>query len=406
MTLTKRSATISRERVRTVNLLHNNSGERETVKLNFEIIRHIYDLTIQKFSEGISQFLKTSYPSLRRLAAGERDITAQELLAFQRYLGFPYATYLNPWAIQSTHSEGPDSTTPSAAIIKFVNLYYSNPIFSWYKAGIYPYQYSDMHCWLEGQAITEVSANPHTLMKMHAKYMQNHECRSIFLQETSDYISRYINALSPEPNGLEPIEKLSSYTVSQPSQKGNIASEYLSNLAKAILFYLKLRTLDQYLESIIHGKDGYVIGRVNSIDSNPGYQSWRNHFTSKSINSYMQELLKYTSEEFNGEQVKAYLTASTSDSGDSITLCDEQGTEATEYFHYVNWFPETVPNPVKELILKKQDSSLPVPEKILWKGTAQELLTDSTVKELLSTEYDERFGNQTALGQLSITRLS
>ena len=263
-----------------------------------------------------------------------------------------------------------------------------------------------MHCWLEGQAITEVSANPHTLMKMHAKYMQNHECRSIFLQETSDYISRYINALSPEPNGLEPIEKLSSYTVSQPSQKGNIASEYLSNLAKAILFYLKLRTLDQYLESIIHGKDGYVIGRVNSIDSNPGYQSWRNHFTSKSINSYMQELLKYTSEEFNGEQVKAYLTASTSDSGDSITLCDEQGTEVTEYFHYANWFPETVPNPVKELILKKQDSSLPVPEKILWKGTAQELLTDSTVKELLSTEYDERFGNQTALGQLSITRLS
>lgn len=386
-----------------MNLLHNNSGERETIKLNFEIIRHIYGLTIQQFSEGVSRFIKTSYPSLRRLAAGERDITAQELLAFQRYLGFSYATYLNPWAIQNIHhSEGGNSSSPTVAIIKFVNLYYSNPIFSWYKAGVYPYQYSDMHCWLEGQAITEVSANPRMLMKMYAKYMQNHECRSLFLQETSDYMSQYINALFPERKSLQTLEELRAYATSQLSKEQDAMSDYLGTLARAILSYLKLRTLNQYLESIVHGKEGYIIGQVNSIDSNSGYKAWRNRFANNSIDLHTQTLLEYASDALIGEKISAYLTASTSDRGDSITLRSEHGTEVTQHFHYTNWFPETVPNPIKELVLKKQDESLPIPEKILWSGTAQELLTDSTVEEILSVEYDERFGNQMVLGQLFI----
>lgn len=74
----------------------NGTDTREVVSRNFNSIRKLFGLNSQKLAELMEPLARIPYQKVRRLAAGERDITAEELNALYELLAVPPATFTFP----------------------------------------------------------------------------------------------------------------------------------------------------------------------------------------------------------------------------------------------------------------------------------------------------------------------
>lgn len=114
----------------------NGTDTREVVSRNFNSIRKLFGLNSQKLAELMEPLARIPYQKVRRLAAGERDITAEELNALYELLAVPPATFTFPWSLQDKQSSKIRVLLHEAHLSK-------NPIFDHLGTPLYPYEFGE-----------------------------------------------------------------------------------------------------------------------------------------------------------------------------------------------------------------------------------------------------------------------
>lgn len=184
----------------------NGKDMREVVSRNFNSIRKLFGLSSQKLTELMEPLTRIPYQKVRRLAAGERDITAEELNVLYELLAVPPATFTFPWSLQ-------DKQSPKIKVLLHEAHLSPNPIFDHLGTPLYPYEISGKENWLPAQLVGEALTNSACLFELDRERQigRPEYMRSVFAEKLQTKIQEYTESIFPTEQYEEAFKTLYSH---------------------------------------------------------------------------------------------------------------------------------------------------------------------------------------------------
>ena len=214
----------------------NGKDTREVVSRNFNSIRKLFGLSSQRLSELMEPFAQIPYQKVRRLAAGERDITAEELNALYELLAVPPTTFTFPWALQDTQSSKIRALLGEAQLSP-------NPIFDHLGTPLYPYKISGKENWLPAQLVGETLTDSVCLFELdrERRIGKPEYMKDVLAAKLQTKTQEYVRSIFPTEQYEKAFETL--YGHYQANADGSLTlnnvSQFLECLSHALLEYMR-----------------------------------------------------------------------------------------------------------------------------------------------------------------------
>lgn len=352
----------------------NGKDTREVVSHNFNSIRKLFGLSSQRLSELMEPFAQIPYQKVRRLAAGERDITAEELNALYELLAVPPTTFTFPWSLQDTQSSKIRALLGEAQLSP-------NPIFDHLGTPLYPYKISGKENWLPAQLVGETLTNSACLFELdrEKRIGKPEYMKDMLAAKLQTKIQDYVRSIFPTEQYEKAFETL--YSHYQASADGSLTinnvSQFLECLNHALLEYMrKEATLNFYSQLEKNTQNSLFLRCYYEQSLSRAYSYWT-HDDSETL----FQLVNYVGHSNLDITMRIDASISTLNPAPSqITLiAKERSTEhvigsATTPFNYGKWFTCTKPTEIKMSGIVEKNTPLGTNTVTIWEGDLWEEL--------------------------------
>lgn len=325
----------------------NGKDTREVVSRNFNSIRKLFGLSSQGLAGLMKPLTQIPYQKVRRLAAGERDITAEELNVLYELLAVPPTTFTFPWSLQ-------DKKSSKISILLHEMRLSPNPIFDHLGTPLYPYEISGKENWLPAQLVGEALTNSSCLFELdrerqlgRPEYMKN-----AFASKLQTKIQEYTESLFPTEQYEKAFKTL--YSHYQANTDGTLtldnALQFLECLSHTLLEYMrKEATLNFYSQLEKSTQDSLFSRCYYDQAFSRAYLHWT-HDDSETL----FQLVNYVGHSNLDITMRIDASISMMDSTPSqITLIAKERNadhiigSVTTTFNYEKWFTCTKPTEIK-----------------------------------------------------------
>lgn len=259
-------------RNRNMGFYFNGKDTREVVSRNFNSIRELFGLSSQGLAELMKPLAQIPYQKVRRLAAGERDITAEELNVLYELLAVPPATFTFPWSLQ-------DKKSSKISILLHEMHLSSNPIFDHLGTPLYPYEISGKENWLPAQLVGEVLTNSSCLFELDKKRRigKPEHMRGVLAEKLQTRIQEYTESIFPTEQYEKAFKTL--YSHYQADTDGSLTinnvSQFLECLSHALIEYMrKEATLSFYSQLEKNTQDSLFFHCYYDQSFSRAYSHW------------------------------------------------------------------------------------------------------------------------------------
>lgn len=336
-------------------LYYRSSSTRSVVADNFNRIRRCFGLSTQKLNELMNPILAIPYTRSRRLAAGSRDITAQELLALYELLGVPPTTFLYPWSIPKTkrtaslYEEAAKNNSIVPLPERFVSSF-PNPIFDHIGTGVLPYRFTKLHNWLVGQSILCATSNSGVLYSLTAVGEGE---RFHFQNCVSSALDAYVRKAFSIEEYADALHRLySSYPI-YPDGRLNLTdyTDFLRCFSGALVEMMHREVfINLYSQITLRDGDNTIFG--SQMEHEDYDAPMLRLLRDDAANGPLVLLIGYT--EQIPFTIMARLSRPAHEDSEILTLraVREDGSEITSVdapFPYADWFSMPLPAPIKPL---------------------------------------------------------
>ena len=352
----------------------NGKNTREVVCHNFNTIRELFGLSSQKLADLMEPFAQIPYQKVRRLAAGERDITSEELNALYELLAVPPATFTFPWAL-------PDRHTSTIQKLSHETHLTTNPIFDHLGTPLYPYEIYKEKAWLPAQLIREVLSNSECLFRIESEKTEKKYILEDFLEKK---IQTYVRTLFPSKTYTDSLQPLQHWITPFSDNNPHITDLplFLTYLGNAILQYArKEATRNFYAQLIRRTPDSIFLRCYEERSFARAYDHWNND---DHISGTLHQLIYYT-ECIDGEITLRISTTNnrTNNPIDQITLIAKDKDDAhiigtaEIQFDYQDWFKCTKPTDIRMSGLTNKSATPDTNPITIWEGNLEKELANA-----------------------------
>ncbi|NEY12150.1 hypothetical protein DDE04_00995 [Bifidobacterium pseudocatenulatum] len=352
----------------------NGKDTREVVSRNFNSIRKLFGLSSQRLAGLMEPLAQIPYQKVRRLAAGERDITAEELNVLYELLAVPPATFTFPWSLQ-------DKQPFKISVLLHEAHLSPNPIFDHLGTPLYPYEISGKENWLPAQLVGEALTNSACLFEIDRKRQvgKTEYMRDTLAAKLQTKIQEYTKSIFPTEQYEKAFKTL--YSHYQANADGSLTlnniSQFLECLGHALLEYMrKEATLSFYSQLEKNTQDSLFSHCYYDQSFSRAYNHWI-HDDPETL----FQLVNYVGHSNLDITMRIDASISTMDSTPSrITLIAKERNadhiigSATTSFNYEKWFTCTKPTKIKMSGIIGKNASLDTNTVTVWEGDLWEEL--------------------------------
>lgn len=354
------------------------TATRSAVMHNFNSIRKMFGLSVRQLTELIQPIANIPYSRFRRLVAGERDITPEELAALHELLGVPPTTFLYPWSLQP-HTKIQDFFSHNPKVQPSIpsNFYRTgeNPIFDYFGPSLYPYQYTNLGSWLAGQTISEITSKSASLYLLS----RSDSPRDVFLQLFQEASCAYVKQTFSQDDFDSAFHSLEeTYPLnSSITHLGNV-DNFLNKLGQVLLCYLHQIAYLSYYNQITSDRESNIVGRqmteeTRSLAERPAQHSDRhsaqllNYIEHTDLTIESRITTPYKINQNHTERL--ILKATDYKTGQLLGKADI-------HFEYASWFDFIAPTRIKALceIAQNRKTDIQNGEYIISAGEVRDLL--------------------------------
>lgn len=352
----------------------NGTDTREVVSRNFNSIRKLFGLNSQKLAELMEPLARIPYQKVRRLAAGERDITAEELNALYELLAVPPATFTFPWSLQDKQSSKIRVLLHEAHLSK-------NPIFDHLGTPLYPYEISGKGNWLPAQLVGEALTNSACLFELdrERRIGRPEYMRGALAEKLQTRIREYTESIFPTEQYEEAFKTL--YSHYQANTDGSLTinnvSQFLECLSHALLEYMRKEATLSFYSQLEKNTQNSLFFRCYYDQS---FSRAYSHWTHDDSGTLFQ-LVNYVGHSNLDITMRINASISTMDSapGQITLIAKERNADhvigsVTIPFNYGKWFTCTKPTEIKMSGIIGKDAPLDTDMVTVWEGDLWEEL--------------------------------
>lgn len=352
----------------------NGTDTREVVSRNFNSIRKLFGLSSQKLAELMEPLARIPYQKVRRLAAGERDITAGELNALYELLAVPPATFTFPWSLQ-------DKQSSKIRVLLHEAHLSQNPIFDHLGTPLYPYDISGKENWLPAQLVGEALTNSACLFELdrERRIGRPEYMRDVLAAKLQTGIREYTESIFPTEQYEEAFKTL--YSHYQANTDGSLTinnvSQFLECLSHALLEYMRKEATLSFYSQLEKNTQNSLFSHCYYDQS---FSRAYNHWTHDDSGTLFQ-LVNYVGHSNLDITMRIDASISTMDSapGQITLIAKERNADhvigsATTPFNYGKWFTCTKPTEIKMSGIIGKDAPLDTDTVTVWEGDLWEEL--------------------------------
>lgn len=352
----------------------NGTDTREVVSRNFNSIRKLFGLSSQKLAELMEPLARIPYQKVRRLAAGERDITAGELNALYELLAVPPATFTFPWSLQ-------DKQSSKIRVLLHEAHLSQNPIFDHLGTPLYPYDISGKENWLPAQLVGEALTNSACLFELdrERRIGRPEYMRDVLAAKLQTGIREYTESIFPTEQYEEAFKTL--YSHYQANTDGSLTInnvlQFLECLSHALLEYMRKEATLSFYSQLEKNTQNSLFSHCYYDQS---FSRAYNHWTHDDSGTLFQ-LVNYVGHSNLDITMRIDASISTMDSapGQITLIAKERNADhvigsATTPFNYGKWFTCTKPTEIKMSGIIGKDAPLDTDTVTVWEGDLWEEL--------------------------------